>query len=158
MEAPARKLVTFEDIERRLIGAHHKPYYDWLRHVISLAVAALTALVALQGYYVPEAPTAPLLLAVGWVALATTIVAGLFALRSEYATPLAAARRIRSIRASQGDAAAAAALESNAGTMPGRSHKWAVRTMITGFVVALVAVCAFAISNLPNLLSTSGSR
>ena len=35
---------------------------------------------------------APWLLAIGWVALALTIVAGLFALRSEYAGPLAAAQ------------------------------------------------------------------
>src|SRR5437773_6698007 len=129
MNEPSRKTVTFEDVERRVVGEHSKPYYDWLRHVVTLALAALTPLVALQGHYVPQKPAFPVLLAVGWAALAVTIVAGLFALRSEYSTPLRAARRIREIRSTQGDQAAAAALSSNSGTLPSPMHKWSVRAM-----------------------------
>lgn len=140
---------TFEDVERRLVGGHLKPYYEWLRHVVTLALAALTTLVALQGHYVPQKPVFPFLLAIGWISLATTIVAGLFALRSEYAMPLLAAKRIRERRATHGDQFAAEALNSNSGTVPPASHTWSVRVMVTGFMVALASVCSFAIANLP---------
>ena len=149
MHEPSRKTVTFEDVERRLVGEHHKPYYDWLRHVVTLALAALTTLVALQGHYVPQKPVAPLLLAIGWASLALTIVFGLFALRSEYTTPLAAARRIREMRAQSGDQRAAIALNKNSGTPPNPFHKWAVRAMVGAFLLALTSICTFAIANLP---------
>lgn len=149
MENLSRKTVTFEDIERRLIGEHRKPYYDWLRHVVTLALAALTTLVALQGHYVPQKPAFPFFLAIGWAALALTIVSGLFALRSEYSTPLLAARRIREMRAIQGDHFTAISLNKNSSTMPNSMHKWSVGTMVTSFLVALTSICAFAIANLP---------
>jgi hypothetical protein len=148
MSQPERKLVTLEDIERRLVAEHTKPYYDWLGHVVTLALAALTALVALQGHYVPQSPRLPMLLALGWASLAVTIVSGLFALRSEYATPLAAAKELRTMRATLGDAATAGLLTKRGGTPPNRLHPWAVGTMVMSFMVALVAICAFAIVNL----------
>jgi len=149
MEESGRKIVTFEDVERRAVGAHIKPYYDWLRLVVTLALAALTTLVALQGHYVPSKPKFPLLLALGWVSLSLTIVSGLWALRSEYSTPLRSIQRIRSLRREHGDAYAAAALSKNSGTLPAPTHKWAVRGMVGSFLVALIAICAFAIANLP---------
>lgn len=151
MNDPARTSVTLEDVERRLVVEHGKPYYDWLRHVVTLALTALTALVALQGHYVPLQPKVPFLLAAGWVALATTIVTGLFALRSEYATPLAAARNLRTMRATLGDAATAARLNANSGILTNPYHKWAVRAMVVSFLVALVSICSFAIANLLKL-------
>ena len=45
MNQTERKQVTLEDVERRLVEEHRKPYYDWLRHLITLAVATLTTLV-----------------------------------------------------------------------------------------------------------------
>lgn len=149
MNDSARKSVTFEDVERRLIGAHQKPYYDWLRHVVTLALAALTSLVALQGHYVPQKPVAPFLLAIGWIALALTIVFGLWALKAEYTTPLRSAAKLRQMRATKGDAHTAAALNNNSGSLPDPMHKWAVRIMVTNFLVALGAICTFAVTNLP---------
>ena len=148
MNDSVQKTVTLDDVERRLIVEHGKPYYDWLRHVVTLALAALTALIALQGHYVPQQPKLPALLAVGWASLAITILAGLFALRSEYATPLAAAQRIKTMRATIGDAATAEHLTRRGGTLPNKYHKYAVRGMVTSFIVALVSICAFAIANL----------
>lgn len=144
-----RKQVTLEDIERRTLSSHLMPYYNWLRHVVTLALAALTSLVALQGHYVPSKPQYPMLLAIGWASLALTIVFGLWALRAEYATPLRSVRRLREMRAKHGDAYAAATLSSNSGTLPHPSHKWAVRGMVVSFLVALAAICAFAVANLP---------
>lgn len=148
MNQPERKQVTLEDVERRLVEEHRKPYYDWLRHLITLAVAALTTLVALQGNYVPQSPRFRILLALGWATLAITIVSGLFALRSEYATPLAAVKNLRFMRAEMGDVAAAKHIRQNPGAMPNPFHKWAVRTMVCSFLIALTSVCAFAIGNL----------
>lgn len=149
MEDFSRKYVTFEDIERRAIGAHIKPYYDWLRHVVTLALAALTTLVALQGHYVPSNPKFPVLLAIGWASLALTIALGLWALRSEYTTPLRSIQRMRRLRKEHGDAHAANVISQNSGTLPEASHKWAVRGMVVSFLIALVVICAFAIANLP---------
>ena len=84
-----------------------------------------------------------------WVALAITIVAGLLALRSEYTTPLAAVKRIRAMRASIGDAAAATKLTRNLGTLPNPTHKWSVHIMVATFLIALASICAFAVVNLP---------
>jgi hypothetical protein len=148
MDEPVRKAVTLDDIERRLLAEHGKPYYDWLRHLVTLALAALTTLVAVQGHYVPQQPKAAVLLAIGWACLAATIVAGLFALRSEYATPLAVARCIRTMRATMGDAATATQLTNKPGTLPNPYHKWAVRTMVGAFLFAQVSICTFAIVNL----------
>ena len=148
MSESERKHVTLDDIERRLVREHGKPYYDWLRHVVTLAVAALTALVALQGHYVPKQPKIALLLAIGWAALVVTILAGLFALRSEYAMPLAAARNLHTMRTTLGDAATADQLSKRAVTLPHRFHRWSVCTMVTSFVASLFAICSFAIVNL----------
>src|SRR5689334_11564511 len=142
MDESSRKTVTFEDVERRLVGVHRKSYYDWLRHVVTLAVAALTTLVALQGHYVLQKAVVPILLAIGWGSLAVTIVLGLFALRSEYATPLMAARRNREMRQKLGDKAAATMLNRNSGILPNRLHKWAVRGMVTSFLLALASICS----------------
>jgi hypothetical protein len=147
-----RKTVTFEDLERRHIDAHGKAYYPWLRHVVTLALAALTSLVALQGHYVPSAPRLPLALAVGWAALGVCILSGLYALRSEYATPLNAAKDTRQRRVKYGDAQVAHEMNVNVGHSPPRMHKWAVRLMVASFIVALTAICGFAIANLPGVL------
>jgi hypothetical protein len=149
MNGPQRTLVTPEDVERRLVLEHKKPYFDWLRHVVTLALAALTTLVALQGHYVPSHPKFSWLLAVGWVSLAVVIACGLFALRSEYSTPLAAAAKLRALRASGGEEAAVAYLRQSNGTLPHPLHKWSVRGMVAAFIIALCSVCAFAIVNLP---------
>jgi hypothetical protein len=151
MNDQPRKTVTFEDLERRHIDDHGRAYYPWLRHVVTLALTALTALVALQGHYVPSAPKMPLALAVGWIALALCILSGLYTLRSEYITPLNAVRDIRARRAKYGDAQVGREINENLGHQPPRMHKWAVRLMVSSFIVALVAICTFAIVNLPGL-------
>lgn len=156
MNQDSRKSLTFEDIERRHINDHGQAYYAWLRHVVTLALAALTSLVALQGHYVPNEPKLPLLLAIGWAALGLCILSGLYALRSEYITPLNAVKDMRCRRKEHGDAAVAREINSNRPVLPPRMHKWAVRLMVMSFIVALCAICGFAIANLPGLASHAG--
>lgn len=149
MDTPSdRKIVTLDDIERRHIANHIEPYFNWIRHVVTLSVGALTALVALQGHYVPRSPQLPMALAVCWVALATSIACGLFALRAEYLSPLAAAQRLRTMRAAHGDNATARWVSENNGTPQPWQHKLAVRLMLSCFLVALSSLCAFAVANL----------
>lgn len=143
-----RKQVTLDDLERRNVGAHIKPYYDWIRHVVSLATASLTALIALQGSYLPSHPRVIYFLALAWLALLSTVLLGLVALRAEYTTPLAAAARIRKMRATYGDAYAANNIMQGNGTPPHWFHKWAVRLMVGSFSVALSSLCIFAVVNL----------
>ncbi|MDR4493907.1 MAG: hypothetical protein R3B74_05710 [Nitrospirales bacterium] len=88
------------------------------------------------------------LLAIDWVALAITIAAGLFALRAEYARPLAAVKKLRDMRAEMGDAIVAEQINKNFGFLPNPLHKWAVGTMVCSFLIALMSVCGFAIANL----------
>ena len=48
-------------------------YYDWVRHMLTVATGALTLLVALQGTFVPENPRFLWLLQSSWVGLALSI-------------------------------------------------------------------------------------
>ena len=143
-----RKQVTVDDVERRLILEHKKPYFDWLKQVVTLALAALTALLALQGHYVPVKPLYQMLLVVGWVALAVSILAGLYALRSEYSTPLSAAQTLRNIRRGQGEVAAVHHLQAGGGYPPPGGHRASVTTLVICFALALICICAFASVNL----------
>jgi hypothetical protein len=143
-----RKIVTLDDIERRHIQNHAKPYYDWIRQVVTLAAGSLTALVALQGHYVPRNPAHPRTLAIAWVALALTILFGLLALRAESSLHLASARRLRAIRATHGDAYATRFVRRSTGMGPGWIHRWSVNLMLLSFLVALVSLCFFSIANL----------
>lgn len=148
MSDTERKQVTLDDLERRNAIAHLKPYYDWIRHVVSLSTASLTALIALQGSYLPSHPRAIYFLALAWLALLSTILLGIVALRAEYTTPLAAVARIRKMRAEHGDAYAANNIMLGSGTPPHWFHKWAVRLMVGSFALALSSLCVFAVINL----------
>jgi len=148
MTESARKIVTLDDLERRSIGEHVKPYYDWIRHIVSLSVGSLTALIALQGSYLPIHPQLSFLLALCWLALLMTILFGILSLRAEYNTPLASARRIRNMRVQHGDEYAVNYIKKNGGEVPHWHHKWAVRLMVMCFVLSLVSLCVFAVVNL----------
>jgi hypothetical protein len=143
-----RKIVTLDDIERRHVASHIEPYFNWIRHVVTLAAGALTVLVALQGHYVPRSPQLLVALAVCWVALVATIALGLWALRAQYISPLAAAGRLRTMRAALGDNETARRVSQGNGTPQPWHHKWAVRLMLVFFLVALSSLCVFAVANL----------
>lgn len=147
MEEP-RKQVTLDDIERRHMAGAFAPYYEWLRHLVTLATGTLTVTVTLQGYYVPKAPLLPWALVGAWLCLVLSIGAGLFALRWQYRGPLKAAKSLRLLRARLGDAAAAVHVQQGRDTAPPSSHKWSVRVASTSFALALLALCLFSSWNL----------
>lgn len=143
-----RKIVTLDDLERRGGEQHRKPYFDWIRHVVSLSTASLTALIALQGSYLPSHPRLPVLLAACWVALLTAILLGILALRAEYSVPLDMARKIRNLREAHGDEYATNYMRQNGFETPPWHHRWAVRLMMVAFVFAWSSLCLFAVLNL----------
>jgi hypothetical protein len=145
-----KKTITLDDLEKRHIESHYQPYFDWIRHVVSLSVAALTALISLQGSYLPIDPVLPILLAACWAALLSTILLGILALRTQYKTPLAAAQKIQNQRRAHGDFYAASQVKRGQFHKPPRYHYWVVRLMVLSFVFALSSLCIFAIANLLN--------
>lgn len=147
-----RKIVTLDDIERRHAQEHFKPYFAWIRTVVGLATGTLTGLVALQGHYVPKAPVLPAVLAASWVALFLAIASGLLALRAEFLVHLKALKNLKTVRATRGDEFAVLYVQSGAGAVePGRVHQYLVRVMVVLLLLALAALCAFAIANLNGL-------
>jgi hypothetical protein len=144
-----RTVVTLDDLVRRHINDHRKPYYDWLRHLVTLCVATLTALVALQGHYVPRNAHHLWLLALCWVALTGAIFLGMVALRQEYLSPLEAAQRIQDSRAIHGDSKTAILVANRElQVTPPRHHRLAVKLMLPMFFLALLCLCGFAIANM----------
>jgi hypothetical protein len=58
-------------------------YYDWVKQMLSLSFAALTALVALQGNYRPDTDLARYLLWGTFASLAASVIASAIVLRGE---------------------------------------------------------------------------
>ena len=143
-----RKLVTLEDVERRLIEIHRGAYYSWIRQVVTLAAGCLTVLVALKNNYVPANPQALPLLIACWVGLALSILSGVVALYGEAQTPLDAINKMRRDRRVLGDEATAQKLMNNSKANPRKIYKYAHKTLYFCFSVSLVLLCVFAILNL----------
>lgn len=148
MNEPSRKIITLDDLERRNINNHFNLYFDWIRQIVSLSVASLTALIALQGSYLPTHPELPILLAVCWAGLLSTILLGVLALRTQYSVYIRSADRIRTMREKHGDAYAAKYLSKIGITASPWYHKWVVRLMVASFVLSLVSLCTFSVINL----------
>ncbi len=144
-----RKTVTFEDIERRLITMHREAYYNWIKHVVTLASGALTILVSLQSNYIPDNPKGLPLLILCWVGLVLSISLGVVALFGEAQTPLDAAKNIRKNRQQYGDAHVANAMEKNSATNPRKNFLYAQKVLPWLFVASLCSLCIFAVINLP---------
>jgi hypothetical protein len=144
-----RKTVTLDDIERRLVAGHLKPYYDWIRLVVGLSTASLTLLVSLQSHYVPKNPKGVWLLALCWASLAASVLFGLLTLRGESQTFLDHVRRLRQMRADQGDLATAAEVLKGAGHAPRPTYRWARRLMICSFLSGVLSMALFGVWNLP---------
>lgn len=92
MADPERILVTPEEVERRHLETHREHYFNWIRHLATLSTGSLTALLTLQGHYVPRDPDLKWCLMGAWVALLASLVCGVVALKEEQAGPLRAAR------------------------------------------------------------------
>jgi hypothetical protein len=143
-----RKVVTLDDVERRLVTQHREPFNNWLRQLVTLSSGALTLLVGLQGQYVPQHAKGLVLLRLSWGFLAVAVLAGIVALRGEWQTPLDATSRLRELRGVHGDAAATASLLADDSYRPRRVFVLATEATFWAFVLAVVSLAAFAMWNL----------
>jgi hypothetical protein len=147
MAEEGRKSVTVDDVIRRHWLEHEAPYYGWIRQVVTLATAALTATVALQGHYVPKQPAWPWLLALTWAALALSVATGLAALRYQYRSRQDTANALLEMKAQRGEAATAQALEAGWSLPVPALHGILVLAMAACFGLGLAALCTFAALN-----------
>lgn len=135
---------------KRASDKHHKPYYDWIRNVITLSVAALTSLVALQQSYIPKEPKFIWMLALSWLGFLCTILTGIYALRSEFMSYLDSIDTLNRMRKEKGEARAILEIQRTGLTAkPNRWHRLAVMIMQWSFVIALFGLSMFAVLNLP---------
>lgn len=144
-----RNLVTLDDLERRFVSEHLKPFYDWIRLVISLSTVSLTLLVSLQSHYIPKEPKSVWLLAACWLSLVVSVGSGLLALSGEYQTPLDMARDLRQRRIDCGDVATVADVVKNPGFAPRFIFKLARLVMIYSFLSGVMSIALFGVRNLP---------
>ena len=143
-----RKIVTLDDIERRHIADHRAAFYAWIKHITTLSSTILTALVALQKYYIPETPEGLILLQLCWGSLALCIVLGLVALYGESQTLLDAAIDLRKVRLEYGDQYAAHNLANGKPIYPRRFFSISQKLLPYCFALALFSLALFAILNL----------
>jgi hypothetical protein len=151
MSDEPRKRVTVEDLIRRHIQQHEKPYYDWLRLIVTLSLALLTALITLQNHYLSEKPNWPVLLGLGWLGLGATIVLGLASLATQFNIRLKAAQDLLNKLQSEGETAAVDFVRKrSSGVSAGIGHKLCANFMLWSFALALLAIFGFAILNIPH--------
>jgi hypothetical protein len=143
-----RNFVTLDDVERRMVTHHREPFNNWLRQIVTLSSGALTLLVGLQSQYVPQHPKGLILLRASWGLLAVAVLAGIVALRGEWQTWLDATSRLRSLRQTRGDAAAAASLSADDSYRPRQIFLVATQATFWAFAFAVLLLATFAIWNL----------
>lgn len=139
---------TWKALDKRDADAHHKPYFDWLRHVVTISLATLTALISLQGQYIPRSPRHIWTIQIAWVALALCILFGLFALRWEYQMHLEKIANRRKLVRELGEEKAAIELRKGIRTDPPKTHRMAAILMLLLLAVALAMLCVFGSANI----------
>lgn len=142
-----KKTITVDDVIRRHIAAHSHSYYSWIRYVVTLATGSLTALISLQGQYLPISLEARWVLMIGLSAQIVTIIFGLLALREEYALPLRRAAEINDIKIKQGESAAIKIIVAGYGGIPSTLHYWCAQGMIFSFAISMVCLVFFVANN-----------
>ena len=130
------------------VEAHRELYFNWIRQLITISGSALTALIALQGQYVPENASLLGCLGAALVSLLLALLCALYSLREEWSGPLRLAAKVRVAReraaAVHGRAVPVGRI---AVTPPPIHHRAVVATQVL-IVFAFALLCAFAIANL----------
>ena len=145
-----RKTVTIEDIERRHYIAYSENLAAWHKHVTTLSSGGLTLLVSFQNNYIPQNPTAIVLVKICWVSLALCICCGLLVFYGQAQSRLDAANNLRAIRYKQGEEAAVDLVTRSNGLHFVERHIFRVaRNLLpVTFLVALVSIVWFSVLNI----------
>lgn len=142
-----RKIVTVEDVRRRLISEHREPYFNWIKQIATVSGSSLTALIALQSQYIPLNPNLPACLAAALALLLLSLLSALYAGRAEWSVPLERAIEIGRIRRSFGEAAAAEHIARSQGVLPSKGHRRTVAAAQGFLAAAFLLLCVFATAN-----------
>jgi len=145
--AEPRQELTLDDIQRRHVAEHRKPYYDWLRQIVTLCSGALTLLVALQNNYVPQHPSGLWLLQFCWLSLACSILSGMVALYGESGIHVDAHNRIGRMRRTFGDAQTVAHIQANNSPRVKKVYTIAAKATFYCFVVSVLLLTVFGVVN-----------
>lgn len=154
-----RTIVTLEDIERRLIEQSFAPYFEWLKHLVTLSSLELTVLVALHSTHQDIDPHMRFALLASWICLTLAVFCGVFASRWQYKGPLVSAEGLRKLSAEYGPEAAKR--EARNYGIPPWSHRICAQATPVLFFVATACLCAYGIANLysqPQLETPATSR
>lgn len=148
-----RKVVSLDDIERRLVLEYSEKRYNWHRHLVTLSSGGLTLLVSFQSNYVPEYPNFIIFLTLCWGALAISILSGVLVLIGAAQTPLDVAISLSRHRENHGDSETVRFLNKTNGISQRERilYKAAEVMLVGSFVVALVSLSAFSILNINNV-------
>jgi hypothetical protein len=140
--------LEIREIARRRFVEHMAPFHNWIRSIVNLSAGALTLLVGLQGQYVGPHSQGLWLLRLSWGILASTILTGVFALMSEWRTPLDAGMNLWKVLREDGVESANRYLEDNPMYSPRKSLQAAVLATFFLFCFSVVSIAVFAIWNL----------
>jgi hypothetical protein len=121
-------------------------YFAWVRHMMLMATGELTALIALQGQFVPARPQLLWSLSVTWISLATALVLASVVLYGEYDV------EERMLRETQIAVNQIQAGSSSQFVSPKRPwwQKMARTMFPLSLAASLVFLCTFALANLGN--------
>ncbi|MFN4328324.1 MAG: hypothetical protein ACK4FF_05555 [Limnobacter sp.] len=140
-ETHERKLVTAEDISRRLVAQAFPVYFDWLKQLVTLSSLELTVLLSLvdiEGNTPDEARVALLLT---WVCLSIAVLAGVFACTWQYRGPLKQADNLDKLIFRQDVAGLNKAIRAS--VSPNHYHRFAARTTVSTFCIATISLCIY---------------
>jgi len=140
--------VEILELTRRRFVEHMAPFHGWIRSIVNLSAGALTLLVGLQGQYVGPHSKGLWLLRLSWGILASTILTGVFALMSEWRTPLDAGMKLYKVLKDEGVESANRYLADNPIYSPRNSLRAAVPITFFLFCSSVVSIAVFAIWNL----------
>lgn len=149
METQGRKMLTPNDIVRRLVLDYWDRRINWHRQLTTLSAGGLTLLVSLQSSYVPQDAQGLFVLKCCWGALAIAVCSGVLVQIGSAQTPLDSAADLHDQIRTLGPEMAAQLLEESNGI--GKRERWPYRMgetlLVAAFLVALVSLTLFATLN-----------
>lgn len=140
-----RKIVTPEDVIRRLCIEGNQKWYDWVRQMLTLSSSGLVLLVSLQANYLPKQPIAIWLIQTSWGSLAATIASAAIILFGEHASHFESAREMQRALNTQGFPAAAQLAQGT--YQPKRIYVIATRALPCFLTIAMLSLTIFALLN-----------
>jgi hypothetical protein len=144
-DQPAKKLITFEEVQDRLLEAHRTPYFAWLNSILTLSSIELTLLVTL-GIDTIKTAEYPELIRICWVCLTISVLTGVHSTATAWVLPLKAAAQISADRKKYGDESTARSMSRP--LQPPLMHRVCSAVMLWSFSISTLCLCTFGFANI----------